>query len=53
MSPEPDYDTALRIAEQAAEWLERLKTALAIIGLCTLVWHIVRIVGGTRAPAAT
>jgi transmembrane sensor len=27
MSREPDFDTALRIAEQAAEWLERLKTA--------------------------
>ncbi len=32
---------------------ERLKTALAIIGLCTLIWHTVRMVGGTRAPAAT
>jgi hypothetical protein len=31
---------------------ERLKTALALLGLCTLIWHTVRIVGGTKTVAA-
>jgi len=32
---------------------ERVKTALAIVGLFTLVWHTVRLMGGSRAPAAS
>ncbi len=32
---------------------ERLKTALAILGLCTLIWHTVSLASGTRTPAAT
>jgi len=64
----PDRDTEVDHSEappqatisSEVEWLElagtstpeRLKTALAIIGLCTLIWHTVRIVGCGRTPAS-
>ncbi len=32
--------------------VERAKTALAIVGLCTLIWHSVRLMGGARTTAA-
>lgn len=41
------------LALAGATTAERLKTALAILGLCTLIWHTVRLASGTRTPAAT
>lgn len=48
------------VASSEVDWLElagtstpeRLKTALAIVGMCTLIWHTVRIIGGSRTPAS-
>ncbi len=49
-SPHSEVDWLSLFGHSASE---RLKTALAIVGLCTLIWHTVRMVGGTRSPAAT
>lgn len=64
-SPMPDASRSAPVSEDVPhteiDWLslagattpERLKTALAILGLCTLIWHTVRLAGGARASTAT
>lgn len=56
----PEHNPASTPAGSEVDWLalagdsaaERVKTALAILGLCTLIWHTVRLLAGTRAAPA-
>jgi hypothetical protein len=50
LDPEPHHSEVEWLELLGDTRLERVKSAFALLGFCTLIWHTVRIIGGRPAP---